>query len=190
MRLIVALLLMMCTYLGGYAQNPGVVIQTGLSMGYPKDGAILQKGAANYGVMVGADARILDGGLYFLIGGQYHALSIATSKSPEFFSNNNWRVMMGRFGVGFSLAQLNSNTWLRSKILCSLNFNLDTPEGALNIPDYTAVNDTFLGLTTGIGITKGIWDLDLEYQYGLVNAYFGKPDTKFDFWTLMFGINF
>lgn len=190
MRFIVALILLSCSNFIGNGQNAGLVVQTGLTMGYPKDGAILSNGAANYGLMVGADARILDGGMYFIIGGQYHALSLTPNKSPEFFNNNNWRVVMGRFGVGFSVAQLNSNTWLRSKILCSMNFNIDYPTGALNIPDYTTMNDTFLGLTTGIGLTKGIYDLDLEYQYGLVNAYYEKPKTKFDFWTLMIGINF
>ena len=33
-------------------------------------------------------------------------------------------------------------------------------------------------------------DIDLEYQYGIMNAIYKKPDTKFGFITLMAGFHF
>ena len=42
--------------------------------------------------MFGADARILDGGLQFLVGVQYHAISLQAAKAPKFFSNNDWEL--------------------------------------------------------------------------------------------------
>lgn len=190
MKYLFSLILLVFVAFGISAQNAGVVVQTGLSMGYAKDVNIIQRGAANYGVMFGADARILDGGLQFLVGVQYHAISLQASKAPKFFSNNDWRVVMGRFGIGFSLYQLDNGALLRSKLLASINFNNSAPDGALNIPGYKDLNESFIGLTTGLGITKGAYDIDLEYQYGLLNAYFEKPKTVFDFWTLMVGFNF
>jgi hypothetical protein len=68
-------------------QAPGLVIQTGITTSYSKDANITSGKGLHYGWMVGADARILEGDLYFLIGGQYHKTSLKSSTSPDFFKN-------------------------------------------------------------------------------------------------------
>lgn len=67
-----------------YTQTQGLVIQTGLTSGFSKDNNVTKSGEAHYGWMVGADARILEGGMYFIIGGQYHQTSLISTKRQIF----------------------------------------------------------------------------------------------------------
>lgn len=172
------------------AQSPGLVVQTGVSTAYAKDGNITFKNQAHYGYFIGADARILEGNMYFIIGGQYHATSLNSTSDPEFFKNNNWKILMGRLGLGFNLIKFSDNFALRSKLLGSINFNVDSPKNALNMPNYDKLNDSFLGATTGLGVTIGFIDIDLDFQYGFINAYTEQPKSTFDFWTLGVGVHF
>jgi hypothetical protein len=172
------------------AQSPGLVIQTGVSTAYAKDGNITFKNQAHYGYFIGADARILEGSMYFIIGGQYHATSLGSTSDPSFFTNNDWKIFMGRLGLGFDIIKLSDNLALRSKLLGSINFNIESPENALNKQGYDTLNDSFLGATTGVGVTIGFIDIDLDFQYGLINAYTKQPKSTFDFWTLGVGVHF
>jgi len=171
------------------AQAPGLVIQTGLTASYAKDANITKANQRHYGWMIGADARILDGDLYFLLGGQFHKTDLISTSSPDFFKND-WSIVMGRAGFGFNLLHINERIVVRSKILGSINFILDAPENGQNIPGYTELNDSFLGAVTGLGLTIGSFDFDLDFQYGFINAYFKQPKSTFDSWTFMVGFHF
>lgn len=173
-----------------FSQSPGLVIQTGLTTAYAKDFNITNNKGMHFGWMVGADGRLLDGDLYFIIGGQFHKTSLRSSTTPDFFKNNDWTLIHGRCGIGFNIFRINEKMSLRSKVLGSVNFLFDAPANALNIPGYTKLNDSFLGAATGIGITLGSIDLDLEFQYGIINAYNEQPKSTFDIWTLMAGFHF
>lgn len=173
-----------------YGQAPGLVIQGGVSTMYAKDSNITQHNQAHYGYVIGADARLLDGDMYFILGGQYHATSLASTSSPDFFKGNDWKILMGRMGIGFNILSFGNNIALRSKVLASINFTLDSPQGGLMKPGYTEVNDSSLGATTGLGLTLGAIDIDVEYQYGFINAYRKQPKTTFDVWTLVAGFHF
>jgi len=186
--LLLTIFLFSSTLIG--AQSPGLVVQAGLSTAYAKDGNITNKNQGHYGYFIGADARILEGGMYFIIGGQYHATSLTSTSDPEFFKNNDWKILMTRLGLGFNLVQFSDKLTLRSKLLGSINFNLDAPKDALNIPNYEDLNDSFLGATTGLGVTIGFIDIDLDFQYGFINAYTKQPKSTFDFWTLGVGAHF
>lgn len=172
-----------------HAQAPGIVIQTGLTAMTSKDKTITKDGEMHYGWVLGADARILEGDLYFIIGGQYVSTSLRSSKAPEFFVKRDWKILNGRCGLGFNIFRISEKISLRSKLLGSVNFIVDAPRNGINIPDYI-LNDSYLGAVTGVGATIGMIDLDLEYQYGILNAYTKQPDTKFGGWTLLAGFHF
>ncbi|MFZ1526251.1 MAG: hypothetical protein WAT22_15625 [Saprospiraceae bacterium] len=184
-----------------YTQTQGLVIQTGLTSGFSKDNNVTKSGEAHYGWMVGADARILEGGMYFIIGGQYHQTSLISTKKADFFKND-WKILMGRGGLGFNIINFSERIVLRSKILGSVNFIMDTTSPGVPLPGYglpdpikpnkndLIVNDSFLGVTSGIGLTLGSLDIDLEYQYGVINAIKAKPDSKYSYITLMAGFHF
>jgi hypothetical protein len=172
------------------SQAPGLVIQSGLTTMYSKDPVITKDGEAHYGWMVGADARILEGSMYFIMGAQYVNTSLRSSSNPEFTRKRDWKMMNGRCGLGFNFLRLSESFALRSKILATVNFTLDAPSGALGIDGYRTLNDSSLGAVTGLGITWGMFDFDLEYQYGILNAYNKQPNSTFDGFTLMAGFHF
>jgi hypothetical protein len=174
-----------------HAQTQGLVVQAGLTSAFSKDKNITRSGEGHYGWMVGGDARILEGGMYFIIGGQYHQTSLISTTKADFFKND-WQILMGRAGFGFNVINFSERIVLRSKILGSVNFIIDTTSEGLPVDGYRGkdLNDSFLGATTGVGLTLGSIDIDLEYQYGIMNAIYKKPDTKFGFITLMAGFHF
>lgn len=172
------------------AQAPGLVIQGGLTSTFSKDPFITKSGEAHYGWVVGADARILEGDLYFIVGGQYSNTSLRSSSKPNFFVKRDWKQLAGRFGVGFNLWQINEKVSFRSKLLGSINFLMDAPKDALLENGYKTLNDSYLGAVSGLGLTLGMFDFDFEYQYGLINAYHEQPKSKFSGLTLMAGFHF
>jgi hypothetical protein len=176
--------------LDNYAQSPGLVIQAGITAAYSKDKNVTKAKEGHYGWMFGADARILEGDLYFILGGQYHQTSVKSSASADFFKNNDWKILMGRFGFGFNVIKFTDNLAIRSKILGSLNYVMDAPAGGLNVDGYKEINDSYLGVVSGLGVTIGSLDIDLDFQYGAINAYKFKPETTFNSWTLMTGFHF
>ncbi len=187
--------LFMCLFLVLYSldlssQSPGLVIQAGLTEAYSKDKNVTKSKEGHYGWMFGADARILEGDLYFILGGQYHQTSVKSSGSADFFKSNDWKILMGRFGFGFNIIKFADNLAIRSKILGSLNYVMDAPTGGLNIDGYREINDSYLGIVSGLGVTIGSLDIDLDFQYGTINAFRFKPETKFNSWTLMTGFHF
>lgn len=186
--LLIFLLVSFTTVLFG--QAPGIVVQAGVSTMYAKDGNVTLKNEAHYGWVVGADARLLDGDLYFIIGGHFHSTSLMSSSSPDFFKNNDWKILMTRLGLGFNLVKFSERFVLRSKAIGSINFIVDAPSKGLDISGYDKINDSFLGIGTGLGLTMGSFDLDLDFQYGVINAYYKQPKTTFDGFTLMFGVHF
>lgn len=171
-------------------QAPGIVIQAGVSTAYAKDGNITKRNQAHYGYVIGADGRILEGDMYFIVGAQYHSTSVNSTSSPDFFGTHDWKILMGRVGLGFNVFRFSEKVVLRSKLLGSINFVMDAPSGGLNIDGYRTINDSFLGVTTGAGLTIGIFDFDLDFQYGVINAYKAQPKSLFDSWTLVAGVHF
>jgi hypothetical protein len=169
------------------AQFQGVVVQGGLSSAFSRDPKVTPNGQGHYGWMLGADMRLLEGDLYFILGGQYHSTSLLASSTPNPFGKGDWAYTVGRFGVGFSLWRISEKIALRSKLLVCINFNSKIPDTGL---PYEKVNDSFAGVGSGIGLTLGKLELDIDYQYGLLNAYFEQPNTKFDIISLGAGFRF
>lgn len=171
-------------------QAPGLVVQAGLTTAYAKNSVMTKANQAHYGWMVGADARLLDSDLYFIIGGQYHSSSFFSTSAPNFFGKNDLKVAMGRAGIGFNVLRFSEKMSLRSKIVGSINYILDAPDNGYGVPGFTEINDAYAGGATGVGLTIGKLDLDLEFQYGFINAVYKQPNSTFDIWTLMAGFHF
>jgi hypothetical protein len=172
-----------------WSQSPGLVVQAGLSSAFSHDKNITPSGKGHYGWVVGADARLLDGGLYFLMGGQYHRLNLVAESTPLPFTNKDWGIFTGRFGIGFNFWRIHERLALRSKLLCSINFNQDVDISKLMQP-YDRINDSFLGIGSGLGLTLGILEFDVDFQYGVLNAYNKQKDTNFNMINLVAGVRF
>jgi len=169
--------------------QPGISIQVGPIAAFSPDKNITPSGQMHYGLAASADARLLGDDMYFVLGGQYQQMSLMATKTPQIFKND-WVVLGGRFGLGFTLASLTHKSSLRTKVLASLNFIMDAPRNALDIPGYSKLNDSYLGGISCIGLTCGIFDFDLEYQHGFINAYNKQPKSTFNSFALLAGIKF
>jgi hypothetical protein len=170
-------------------QFQGIVVQGGLSSAFSKDPIVTPNGHGHYGWTVGADARLLDGDLYFIIGGQYHSTSLIGTSTPNPFGKNDWSYTVGRFGLGFSLWRISERITLRSKALIAINFINKYPSVGLPV-GYDRINDSFAGVGSGLGLTVGKLEFDLDYQHGILTAFFEKPDTKFNIFSLTGGFRF
>jgi hypothetical protein len=190
MKRIVLILISFFIILGVYGQSPGLSVYTGLTAMRSGDRVVTAKGELHYGWLVGADGRLVEGDLYFLMGGQYIKTSLHSSKSMDFFKKRDFNIVSGRFGLGFNIARLSEKVVLRSKVIGSVNFIVKAPEDGLHIDGYRELNTSYMGIASGIGFTLGIMDIDLEYQYGIFNAFYQSPDTKFNGITLTGGVYF
>lgn len=188
-QLFFALSLTFLSIFGVKGQAPGLVVQAGLSSAFSQDDNVTPSGQGHYGWVIGADARLLDGNLYFIMGGQYHRLNLNAISGPNPFGGKDWGVMTGRFGIGFNFLRLHERLALRSKLLCSINFNQDFDQAKLVAP-YNKLNDSFLGVGTGLGVTLGKLEFDLDYQYGLLNAYNKQSESKFNMLSITAGFRF
>lgn len=134
------------------------------------------------GLVIGADARLLGGGLHILIGGRYGMIAGGA---------DDFTMTTGRIGIGFTLFKISDRLLLRSKIAGSIHFtNGFEASTKPNSSDPYLINDSFAGGVAGLGIDIGILTIDLEYEYGLVNAINREADTTMDFVSLTAGVFF
>lgn len=169
----------------------GMNIYTGIAANFNKDKNVTPEGTGHYGYFVGVDGRLNSGDLYFAGGLRYHRTSLMAESSKSFFSNEeNFAVLVFRGGFGFNLKHFSHKTRLRSKIFGAFNMASNSPETRLETVGYEKLNDSWGGLTSGLGMDIGAITLDLEYHKGFVNAYNGQPGTKFDTWSFAVGFFF
>jgi hypothetical protein len=167
----------------------GLVLQGGLYSMFSPDPNVTKEGQGHYGWTAGVEARLLDGGLFFIMGGRYTKTTLLSTSSIDPFSGRKVAVTDGRFGVGFIVFRLSERVYLRSKILCNINF-LGSTDEKNPTPGYEKINDSFLGATSGIGLTIRNLEFDLDYQHGFLNAYTGQKESTFNTISLVGGIRF
>lgn len=147
-------------------------------------------GSAGGGPTIGADARLLGEDLYFLIGGSY---SIQSGQG-EFFSadiDSGFSLTSARIGIGFRIFRISRRISLRSKVAGSLHFvnDLEMGENPSTGADYIP-NDSFAGGLTGLGLDIGALTIDVDYEYGLINAVNKEAESTVDFITVTAGFKF
>lgn len=147
-------------------------------------------GSMGGGPTIGADARLLGDDLYFLFGGSYSI----QGGDGEFFgvdADEGYSMTSGRIGLGFRLFRISRKISIRSKAVASIHFvnDFETATNPDTGEDYL-INDSFAGAITGLGLDIGALTLDLDYEYGLINAINKQSETTVDFITLTGGVKF
>jgi hypothetical protein len=169
----------------------GMSVYSGISAAFSQDQNITPSGFGHYGYFVGADFRLHSGDLYFAGGGRYYFTSLLAEESASFFRNaDTYRYISARFGFGFNIKHFSYNTRLRSKVFGVFNFAGEAPDNMIDTPGYQRLNDSSGGIVTGLGLDVGAVTLDLEYQFGLINAFRNQQDSKFDVMSLAVGFFF
>ncbi|HPK08896.1 MAG TPA: hypothetical protein PK147_06310 [Saprospiraceae bacterium] len=171
----------------------GANVYGGVAIGQSQDNFISQSGQSHSGFLVGLDGRLVGDDMYFLAGVQYATLSLVSEESLSFFSSTNkMKMIKGRIGVGFNLIRFSESFAIRSKLLGSFNFINDFDNARLPAPStgYASVNDGYLGAVTGLGVDLGIFTFDVEFEYGVMNVFYQKSQTKYNTLSLTGGIKF
>ncbi|MBK8701347.1 MAG: hypothetical protein IPN29_18100 [Saprospiraceae bacterium] len=179
---------------GLYGQA-GMSIYLGPSAAFSGDKFITPGGQGHYGYVIGAHARLNSDFMYFILTGEYGAFDLISSEKLNFIGGDDLTYIKGKIGLGFDVKRFNKKTVLRSKLQGSVMFVNDFDVNLLNDPTlvangYTKLNDGIAGLSTCIGITRGIFDFDLEYEYGFFNLYNTKKESKLNFLSLTAGVRF
>ena len=169
----------------------GMNIYSGISAAFSHDKNVTPAGFGHYGHFVGVDFRLNSGDLYFAGGGRYYFTSLLAEENTSFFNNANaYRYFSARFGFGFNLLNLSYKNRLRSKIMGAFNIAGVSPDNMIDIPGYQRLNDSSAGVITGLGLDIGALTIDLEYQFGLINAYYNQQNSKFNVTSLAIGFFF
>lgn len=178
--LLSTVVLIFALYISSVAQS-GVGFYAGYTTAFTTDKVSTPSRTAHFGYLVGFDARLNDDEFHFKGGLEYFSFDLISNSNPIPIKKGQMKMLKVRGGFGLHLAKLSENSILRAKLLGSLQFVRDYDKDALVIPEYTRINENLAGVATGIGVDIGKLTIDLEFDYGLFNLYFKKPNSKLHF---------
>ncbi|MFT6334972.1 MAG: hypothetical protein ACJATI_001718 [Halioglobus sp.] len=172
------------------AQLGGMRAYAGISTMINQDVNVNPNGYSYSGYHLGADGRIMSGTMSFLLGGRYTIVSRTPQESIKLFGHDsNISILNGRVGLDYSIYSFRDFFRVRTKVLGSFDIVLNITGEAIAVPAYN-LNDGWFGGVTGLGIDVGSFIFDIEYEFGILNAYNKKPDSKFNSLTISTGFFF
>lgn len=177
-----------CSFTTLFSQS-GIRVHTGLITGSSNDEVVTPDGTALYGYLIGGDARLFAEGLFFNVGLQYANMDLIGEDSPSFFGGDtSMKLIRGRIGLGLYIANINDLIRLRTRAVLDINY-IQSSSGVFSDPNYR-INDSHLGAALGLGADISIFTIDLEYEIGVINAYFEAEDSKISYLSLTGGVFF
>jgi len=180
-----SLILFSCLYFTTYAQR-GLQFYSGISNATNNDKLITPEGLSHSGYHFGADARLIDGNMYFMLGGQYHKVAFIAQEDKSYFSvENSMTWLKLRTGLGFKVFDIKDKIVFRSKALVSFNFISGVPT---DIPaPYQNYNAGTVGAVVGLGADVFNFTIDVEFEKGFFKAVNMVSGTEFNFFTFSIG---
>ncbi len=150
------------------------------------------------GYVGAAEARFLGQDMYFVTQIAYGKYKLLPFEGIEMYKDdNNFQVLHGRIGMGFTIFRFGKKSIVRTKILGSLDKTLQYTSAALKGTNFNGetlnsnddtVNDATVGMLLGFGLDIGMLVIDFEYERGLINAFYKVPGSNFDYMSLRVGI--
>ncbi len=172
------------------AQLGGARVYAGISILTNQDVNANPEGSSYSGYHIGTDGRIMSGTMSFLLGARYTAISRTPQETIKLFGHDsNISILNGRVGLDYSIYSLRDFFRIRTKVLGSFDIIINTTGESIAVPTYD-LNDGWFGGVTGLGFDIGPFILDIEYEFGILNAYYQKPDSKFNSLTISTGFFF
>jgi len=172
------------------AQNGGMRAYVGTTVLSNNDGVATPGGSYHSGFHFGADGRLMSGNMSFVVGARY--TSVGTLPNEEFTvvpKENRLNLMNGRGGLEITLLSITDWFRFRTKALASFDVVLSNAKGVQPAPGYK-LNDGWLGLVSGLGVDLGPATLDVEYEFGIINAYNKRANSHFNSLTVSAGFFF
>ncbi|MEM9545444.1 MAG: hypothetical protein AAGA77_05700 [Bacteroidota bacterium] len=190
MKYTVAIVFVLTLSLHLSAQNGGMRIYAGITSMANKDRIANPEGHAHSGFHVGADGRLMSGTMAFLVGARYTSVSKRAIRDFKLSGHpSTLGVMNGRVGLDLSLYSFTPFARIRTKALASFDVILTETGNAIPPPGFM-LNDGWFGVVTGLGADLGPAIIDVEYEFGILNAYNKKKGSTFNSLTLSVGFFF
>lgn len=173
-----------------WGQDGGMRVYAGSTSMVNKDLGANPKGFSHSGYHIGADGRLMSGGMAFLIGIRFTSTSKVAIKDFKLSGHESkLTVMNGRGGLDISIFSLANIVRIRTKVLASFDIIM-TQSGPANPPLGYILNDGWAGLVTGLGADIGPAIVDIEYEFGVVNGYNKRKDSTFNSLSISLGFFF
>ena len=170
------------------AQEGGMRVYVGTTSLVNKDIIANPEGFSHSGFHIGADGRLMSGGMAFLVGGRFTSVSRTAVKDFKLSGHDSGlAIMNGRVGLDISIYSFNHYARIRTKALGSFDIVLSQTGSDLP-PNGYALNDGWLGLVSGLGADIGPAVIDIEFEFGLINGYNQKKKSTFN--SLSFSVGF
>ncbi len=172
------------------AQDGGIRIYAGSTSLTNKDVIANPEGYSHSGYHIGADGRLMSGGMAFLVGARYTSISrVAIEDFMLTGHESALSVMNGRAGLDISIYSFTKFARIRTKALASFDIVLLQTGTAMPPPGFI-LNDGWFGIVTGLGVDIGPAILDIEYEIGIINGYNKRKESTFDSLTISIGFFF
>jgi len=190
MKYVFAFLLMITLISFSIAQDGGMRVYVGTTSLVNNDAIANPDGFSHSGFHIGADGRLMSGGMAFLVGGRFTSVSkLATEDFKLSGHDSSLSIMNGRVGLDINIYNFTHFARIRGKALGSFDIVLGE-SGNDSPPAGYEFNDGWLGLVAGIGADIGPATIDIEYEFGLLNAYFEKKESTFNSFSISVGFFF
>lgn len=149
---------------------------------------VSKAGQFQTGYLVGIDGRLTDGAMYFMLSGEYGKFDLMSQEKFNISGGEKFSFFKGRTGLGFKLFG-NDKVFVSSKVQASFDIVLDYNDDFLKPKNYK-INDGFLGAATGLALNIYALFVEFEYEHGILNMYYERPETIINFYTLKVGVKF
>lgn len=173
--------------LGLYAQA-GLEFHGGITSANNNNTLITPEGDNHQGWHIGADARLNQGKMYFIVGLQYHTIDFLPSSSEVILADEdtqyNWTKL--RVGLGYQVINFSDKVFLRGHTLASINLVNGIPTNAA--PDIiTNYNSSTAGANLGLGLDIFNFALTASYEIGFFNLGNMLEGSEMNFLTFSLG---
>ncbi len=190
MKNLILLIILSCTISTASAQLGGARVNVGLTTMTNQDLIANPEGTIHSGFHVGMDGRLMSGGMSFLVGGRYTSVSRTPQDGIQIIGHDSkMNLIHFRFGLDITLYRFSNLISLRTKALGSINLALGETGTEMPPPGYT-LNGAWFGAVSGLGLSIGPMTLDVEYEYGFINAYNEKKESTFNSLSVSLGFFF
>jgi len=172
---------------GSYAQA-GIEFHGGITSADNNNTLITPEGDNHQGWHIGADARLNQGKMYFVVGLQYHTIDFLPSSSEvvlvEEDTQYNWTKL--RVGLGYQVIRFSDKVFLRGHTLASFNLvnGVPTDAGPNIITNY---NSSTAGANLGLGLDIFNFTLTASYEIGFFNLANMLEESEMNFLTFSLG---
>lgn len=169
------------------SSQAGLQLYGGLTSATNKSTTITPEGSSHNGWHIGADARLNQGKMYFLMGLQYHKIDLLPT-SDNILTTETYKYSWTkvRVGLGYKVIEFSDHIFLRGHTLVSLNLiNGVTNDAGPTV--YTDYNAGTAGANLGLGLDIYNFTLTAAYEIGFFNLGNMLEGSEMDFLTLSVG---